>query len=344
MKHDGALLTIDGSTGEGGGQVLRSSLALSIVTGRPVRLEKIRAGRRKPGLMRQHLTAVKAAARVSNARVDGAEIGSTALTFHPGPIVPGEYHFAVGTAGSATLVAQTVLPALLTASGPSRLKLEGGTHNPLAPPFDFLERVFLPVIRRMGPQVSASIARYGFFPAGGGSIELEIEPAPLAPLDILERGEIVDRKATVLLCALPRHIAERELDEVLQLTGWSREDGLIRDIESPGPGNAVLLQVSSASASELVTSLGEVGLRAEAVAERAVAELRRYLTADVPVGEHLADQLLLPLALAGGGSFVTLPLSRHATTQMELIPRFLDVRFAAEEAGVGRILVRVVKG
>jgi RNA 3'-terminal phosphate cyclase (ATP) len=291
--------------------------------------------------MRQHLTAVRAAARVSNARVDGADIGSTALTFHPGPVVPGEYHFAIGTAGSATLVAQTVLPALLTASGPSRLELEGGTHNPFAPPFDFLERVFLPVVRRMGPHVSASIARYGFFPAGGGSITLEIAPAPLAPIEIIERGEIVHRRATVLLSALPRHIAERELEVALRLTGWGREESEIREVDSPGPGNAVLLEVASGSAAELVTSLGEVGLRAEAVAERAVKELRRYLAADVPVGEHLADQLLLPLALAGGGSFVTLPLSRHATTQLELIPRFLDVRFAVEDLGEKRVSVRV---
>src|SRR5512139_1323749 len=151
------MIVIDGSRGEGGGQVLRSSLALSLVTGQPFRIEKIRAGRRKPGLMRQHLTAVNAAADIGCATVEGAHIGSQALAFYPRTVKPGRYHFAVGTAGSCTLVLQTVLPALLTAGFPSELVLEGGTHNPYAPPFDFLEQAFLPLMRKLGPGVSASL-------------------------------------------------------------------------------------------------------------------------------------------------------------------------------------------
>src|SRR5581483_3600182 len=153
------VLTLDGSFGEGGGQILRTALGLSLVTGTPFAIEKIRAGRQKPGLLRQHLTAVKAAAEVGRADVSGAEIGSMSLTFKPGTMQPGDYSFAVGTAGSATLVLQTVLPALLVASGPSRLSLEGGTHNPWAPPFDFLERAFLPLLARMGPRVTAALSR-----------------------------------------------------------------------------------------------------------------------------------------------------------------------------------------
>ena len=162
------MITIDGSAGEGGGQILRSSLALSLVTGQPFRMERIRAKRQKPGLLRQHLTAVEAAKAVGCAEVSGETLGSQTLDFRPGPVTPGNYRFAVGTAGSATLVLQTVLPALLTASDPSTLTLEGGTHNPLAPSFDFLDRCFMPLIHRMGPSVELELKRPGFFPAGGG--------------------------------------------------------------------------------------------------------------------------------------------------------------------------------
>jgi RNA 3'-terminal phosphate cyclase (ATP) len=337
-----ATLKIDGSEGEGGGQVLRTSLALSMVTGTPVRIDNIRARRAKPGLMRQHLTAVLAAAKVSQATVEGAEVGSTALVFTPGPVAPGEYHFAVGTAGSVTLVLQTVLPALLTASGPSTLTLEGGTHNPLAPPFEFLDRVFLPLVGRMGPRVEARLERPGFYPAGGGRFSVTVEPtSSLAGLELLERGEIRHRRGTVILARLPRGIAEREVQHVIQETGWDPSAFEIRQVDSFGPGNVVLLELESDAVTEIFTGFGEVGVRAETVADRAVQEMRGYLAAGVPVGEHLADQLLLPLALAGSGAFVSLPLSRHATTQIELIPRFLGVRIDVEREKREQCLVRV---
>jgi RNA 3'-terminal phosphate cyclase (ATP) len=336
------MLRIDGSEGEGGGQVLRTSLALAMVTGTPVRIEKIRARRAKPGLMRQHLTAVLAAAKVSQARVEGAEVGSTSLTFTPGPVSPGEYRFSVGTAGSVTLVLQTVLPALLTASGPSTLALEGGTHNPLAPPFEFLDRVFLPMVRRMGPRVEARLERPGFYPAGGGRFSVEIEPAPsLMGFELLERGEIRGRRGTVILARLPRGIAEREVQQLSKGTGWDPSCFEIREVDSLGPGNAVLLELASEAVTEIFTSFGEIGVRAEAVADQAIQEMRRYLKAGAPVGEHLADQLLLPLALAGSGSFTTVPLSLHARTQIELIPRFLDVKIEVDKEERDRYRVAV---
>src|SRR5688572_16449750 len=185
-----SLITIDGSMGEGGGQVLRTSLALSLVTGKPFRIEKIRAGREKPGLLRQHLTAVNAAAAVGGAHVEGAALGSRELDFRPGPAKPGEYRFAVGTAGSATLVLQAVLPALLTARGASTLVLEGGTHNPFAPPFDFLDKAFLPLLRRMGARVEVALERPGFYPAGGGRFQVRVEPVErLERLDLPSRGD-----------------------------------------------------------------------------------------------------------------------------------------------------------
>lgn len=163
-----SLITIDGSIGEGGGQILRTALGLSMVTGQAFRIEKIRAGREKPGLLRQHLTAVNAAVAISGASVEGNVIGSRELLFLPGSTAAREYAFSIGSAGSMTLVLQTVLPALLTADAPSKLTLEGGTHNPFAPPIDFLEKAFLPLVGRMGPRVSVSLERAGFYPAGAG--------------------------------------------------------------------------------------------------------------------------------------------------------------------------------
>ncbi|HWM90947.1 MAG TPA: RNA 3'-terminal phosphate cyclase [Thermoanaerobaculia bacterium] len=338
------MLELDGSHGEGGGQILRSSLALSMVTGMPVRIRNIRARRSKPGLMRQHLVAVQAAARIGSARVTGAEIGLSTLTFIPGEVKPGEHELSVGSAGSTTLVLQTVLPALLCASEPSLLIVEGGTHNPMAPPFEFLDRAYLPLVNRMGPRVQAELERPGFYPAGGGRAVVSIEPAPastprLSGFELLERGEVRHRQATALISRLPRHIAERELEEVKSLTGWDSLE--VREVETPGPGNAVLLTVESACVTEVFVGFGRRGVPAEQVAGGAVREMQRYLDAGVPVGEHLADQLLLLLALAGSGAFATLPLSGHATTQVDLIPRFLDVAIRVEEAVGDRQIVRI---
>ncbi len=326
------MIVIDGSFGEGGGQVLRTSLALALVTGKPFRIEKIRAGLKNPGLLRQHLTAVKAAAQIGQAEVSGDGIGSQQLAFAPGKVAPGNYAFAVGTAGSATLVLQTVLPALMMASGNSSLVLEGGTHNPFAPPFDFLAKVFLPLVNRMGPQVSAKLERPGFYPAGGGKFSIEIEPAPsLNRIDLLERGEIRVRNARAMIASLPRKIAERELALVKEKMSWNPEWLRVEAVDnSLGPGNIVMIELESEHVTELFTGFGERGVPAEGVADQAVQAARRYLAADVAVGEYLADQLMIPMALAGGGSYTTLPLSRHATTNIEVIRKFLDVGIEVE--------------
>lgn len=338
------MLEIDGSTGEGGGQILRSSLLLALVTRTPVRLRRIRAGREKPGLRPQHLAAVEAAAAVGRARVEGAEVGSRQLTFVPGEVVPGEYRFDIGTAGSATLVLQTVLPALATAAAPSHLTVEGGTHNPLAPPYDFIERVYLPLFARMGPRFQARLDRPGFYPAGGGKIRLEVQPAPaLAPFDLLERGAPLRVEARALVSRLPRHVAERELAVVRRELGWPQGAlHVVEETRARGPGNALLLEVEHEGLTELVSAQGQKGVPAERVAEAAVAELQAYLAGGQPVGEHLADQLLLPLALAGGGRFRTGPLSLHATTHIELLGRFLPVAIEAVEVapGVHEVSVR----
>jgi RNA 3'-terminal phosphate cyclase (ATP) len=323
-------LYIDGSRGEGGGQVLRSSLALALVTERPVTVDRIRAGREKPGLMRQHLTAVNAAAEICGGRTTGAALGSRAITFEPQPVRPGEYRFDVGGAGSATLVLQTVLPALLIADGPTTLILEGGTHNPWAPPFDFLEKAFLPLVNRMGPHVEVELERHGFYPAGGGRFRVHIQPAPaLRGFDLCERGEIVECRARVLLANLPEHIARREIGTIIDKTGWRAKWCTTVAVESAGPGNAVILEVASEHVTEVFTAFGQQGIKAERVAADAARQSNEYIDSGVPVGHYLADQLMLPLGISAwqdsGGSYRTLPLSLHATTHIDLLREFLGI-------------------
>jgi RNA 3'-terminal phosphate cyclase (ATP) len=335
------MLTVDGSRGEGGGQILRTALALSLVTGTPFRIDNIRAGRQRPGLLRQHLTAVEAARAVSMAGVIGATVGSKELTFSPGRCRGGTYSFSIGTAGSTTLVLQTILPGLLTASEPSVVSIEGGTHNPHSPPYEFLERAYLPLVAKLGARVVSELERPGYYPAGGGKLRVNIEPAKaLTRIDIIERGAVLTQKATATVANLPRDIAQREISTLRQELGW---DGSLCEVitrrDSPGPGNVVSVEIESEHIREVFTSFGERGIRAEAVAQRVAAEVRDYLAHDVPVGRHLADQLVLLLAMSGGGSFRTLAPTSHTTTQLELVPQFLEVacRCAEQSSGVFRI-------
>ncbi len=327
------MITIDGSEGEGGGQILRTSLALSLVTGQPFRMERIRARRQKPGLVRQHLTAIEAAKTVGCAEVLGAAMNSQTLEFRPGPVTPGSYRFAVGTAGSATLVLQTVLPSLLTASGESTLRLEGGTHNPLAPPFDFLARSFMPLIHRMGPSVALELCTPGFFPAGGGRFHVRIEPTErLSPLVLTERGAIRSRRARVWLSKLSPDIAERELAVVREELRWSPQECEVESVTHPkGAGNALVLVVEAEHVAGVFSGFGKRGRPAEEVAREAVESAKAWLETDVPVDEYLADQLLLPMALAGGGSFRTTKPSLHFLTNAAIIQRFLPILLRSEQ-------------
>ena len=337
------MLTLDGSMGEGGGQILRTALALSVITGTPFRIENIRANRDKPGLRRQHLTAVRAAATICGGRVEGAEVDSRELTFHPGKARRGDYAFDIGSAGSTTLVLQTVLPPLLLTPGPSTLVLEGGTHNPGGPPAEFLERAFLPVVNRMGPRVQLAVERPGFAPRGGGRMIVTIDPAPtLQPIEILSRGNVVWRRAVAVVAGLSRDIAERELKVVADQLGWTPEELHVEELsDAYGPGNILLLEVMSEHAHELFSAVGRRGVRAEHLAQDAARSARRYLDAGVPVGDCLADQLLLPLALAGGGAYATLGMTEHSRTNIAVIGKFLDVAIRAEPSGADATRVTV---
>jgi RNA 3'-terminal phosphate cyclase (ATP) len=328
------MLTIDGSRGEGGGQVLRTSLTLSLLTQTALKISRIRAGRARPGLMRQHLLAVQAASAVSGAEVTGAELGSTELEFRPGAVRGGNYRFAIGGAGSTTLVFQTVLlPLLLRADTPSTLSFGGGTHNPMAPPFDFLERCYLPLLARMGARVEIALDRHGFYPAGGGEWSATIQPlTQLGSLELLERGAIRAQGASALCAGISGSIGVRQVDALSAALGWERARCLPRMISGAhGPGNALIATIESEHVTEQITGFGERGVPSESIAAGVSEQVRRYLTANVPVGEHLADQLLLPLALGGGGVFRTLEPSLHTTTQLELLKSFLGVKTSAVE-------------
>lgn len=335
------MIIIDGSEGEGGGQVLRNACALSLVTGQPFRITNIRGGREKPGLMRQHLTAIEAACTIGNAECDGLAIGASDITFRPGAVQGGDYHFAIGTAGSTGLVLQTVLVPLLLAGGPSRLVLEGGTHNLAAPPFEFIERVFLPALNRMGPTVEARLVRHGFFPRGGGRIEVEIKPAALRPVELRDRGALESATATAYIAGLPFDIADRELKTARKfLPDWPEDAFVTRQLpESVGPGNVLMLEARFAHGTEIVSGFGKLGTSGESLAKTAAQRMAGFIASPAYAGPHLADQLLLPMALAGGGAFTTVKPSQHTRTAADIIALFTGRHVAFRQQGDGAHLV-----
>lgn len=335
------MIELDGAAGEGGGQILRSSLALSLCTGQPMTIRRIRARRPKPGLMRQHLACVNAAVAISGAKAEGAELGSQALVFEPGTVRPGDYSFNVGTAGSCSLVLQTILPPLMLAQSASRVVLGGGTHNPMAPPFHFLERCFAPLLGRLGVGLALELRRLGFYPAGGGEFSALITPAAggLAPVDLIDRGAPREAYAECLAPGLPGRVAHRELEAVGRLLGWTQAQLITPAVrQNEGPGNALMATLVHEHVTELVTAFGEKGVSSEAVAASLVKNVQAFQRAAGALGPHLADQWMLPLALAVVGtkrtaSFTCTEMTDHATTNIGVIEAFLPVRFEVAEAG-----------
>lgn len=324
------MIELDGAVGEGGGQILRSALTLAMITSRPFRIRNIRANRAKPGLMRQHLVAVQAALQVCGGDATGATLGSQDLTFVPGAVAGGDYEFAIGTAGSCTLVLQTVLPALLKADQPSTLRLAGGTHNPMAPPVHFLQRAWCPRLAEMGARIEIDLERFGFYPAGGGVVMARVAPcAALQPRTWMTRGESRAAYAEAFVAGIPERVAQRELECVGKAMHWSESQLLIRDLPADqGPGNALMLTLEHDHATELFTAFGEKSVSSEQVAHQVVRRARQYLMSRAVFAEYLADQMMLPLALAGGGGFTLDEVSMHARTNAQVIETFLPVRFA----------------
>lgn len=326
------MIKLDGSEGEGGGQILRSALTLSALTGQPFEITKIRAGRAKPGLLRQHLTALRAAAAICGGKYsDDVTIGATELMFYPGDIRAGNFEFAVGTAGSAMLVLQTILLPLLQASEPSRVIISGGTHNPAAPPFQFVDQCFLPQLRAMGADVELSLLQYGFMPAGGGKVMATIQPCDgLKTLDILDRGSSEELIAEAYFANIPFDVAERELGHISKRLKLPKTAAQVREVKSIGPGNMLGVTARFEHVTEFISAFGRRRTRAEDVADGVADEVRAYLDGSAAVGPHLADQLLLPMAIAGGGSFTTSAPTPHTQTNASTIAEFLDINVRFE--------------
>ena len=330
-------LVIDGAQGEGGGQVLRTALTLSMITKRPIEIVNIRANRKKPGLLRQHLTAVMAAQAICNATTEGVELGAQRIRFAPGAVQPGEYRFAIGTAGSTVLVCQTILPVLALANKASRVTFEGGTHNGMSPSLCFLEHSYLPLLQHMGIHCEVKRSALGFYPAGGGKWEINI--APSASLSQLRLNEAASHFAVnqkncqlhALVSQLPLSIGEREVKTAKAILNWHDAASSITDVDSRGPGNSFQLRLSSNTHASVFEVVGEFGISAERVAKRCAGRVKKFIRANVAIEEQLADQLLVPMVLAGGGSFTTTKPTLHTTTNINVIKQFVDINISAKQ-------------
>lgn len=348
-------LRIDGAIGEGGGQVLRSSLSLAAILKRNIEIDNIRKGRSRPGLQRQHLTSVLAAAEVCGAEVEGVELGSTRIFFRPGKVKGGTYTFDIGTAGSTTLVLQTLIPVLLYASEPSVVIVKGGTHNSMAPPYHYLKDSFIPILQKIGIDIQVELINAGFYPAGGGSVKMTIvPPSSVSPIFLTRDtcSSITSIKFSVVSTPqVPDFVSKIQYDTVSKmlhtinsskgypasLAPLGRNDVERIQVQAKGNGNLVqgIIQrncdilkkgVCSFLFSNVVTSFSERDIKASVVASKAVEDIVSFLPTGMPVDEHLSDQLLLPLALLGGGEFEMVPTTssnQHFTTNLEIIHIFL---------------------
>lgn len=341
------MIRIDGSHGEGGGQILRTALALSCITGKSFEAYSIRKGRKKPGLMAQHLTGVRASAEIAGARVGGAELGSQRLVFSPDKVEGGKYHFDVakirGSAGSVTLVLQALLPALSMAKSPSAVTVRGGTHVEWSPPFHYMRDVLLPLLSGLGIKARLDIGKWGWYPAGGGDVSLSIEPAEeISAADLTERGRLLKVTGISALSNLPLSIAERQRDRGYRLMRTMGLDADIEIIDAPsiGKGTLFFILAEFENIRTGFSALGSIGKRAETVAEEAANQFRKYYSSDGALDPHLADQAVPYLALSKAPStFTTSIITGHLLTGIWVTERFLPVKISIEgrEGGFGRV-------
>ncbi len=335
------IVKIDGSYGEGGGQILRTALTLSAITGKSLEIFNIRAGRRDPGLKPQHLLSAMAAAAVTGGRLEHAEIESRILRFFPGPIAGGRYSFDVASikasAGAAGLIFQTIVPILSFADGPSDICIRGGTHVPWSPPADYLEEIFIPAVARMGLEIDMAVLKFGFYPIGGGEIDVKIKSqlVPLKSINIPERGKIQKIAIVSSVANLPLSIAERQRNKALQRFQISQPtfagfqiQSQAKEVPSPGRGTFVFIMAEFEKIRAGFIGLGAKGKRAEAVADEAVDEFLQYFNRSGALDPHLSDQMVLYMALADGeSSFTTTRITNHLLTNIWIIEKFLPVRF-----------------
>jgi RNA 3'-terminal phosphate cyclase (ATP) len=340
------MIAIDGTMGEGGGQVLRSSLTLSLLTGQAVQLTRIRANRSKPGLGFQHRMAVHAAARISRARVEGDRIGSQTLQFEPSIIEAGDYHFDIGTAGATSLVLQTVLLPLALAAAPSQLTITGGTHVPWSPCFHYLDWHWRAFLRRLGLRFDLELAMAGFYPEGGGAVRARLPGgAQIQGLQLSDRGRLLRVRGVSAVANLAGEIGARQCNRAVRRL---RElecdiDILLETLPAHSRGTVLVLLAEFEHSQACFFALGARGKRAEQVADEAVEALLTFLATDGAVDRWLADQLLLPLALAGQASVLrTSEVTSHLLTNAEVIRQFLPVRIDIDAALGNAATIRIV--
>jgi RNA 3'-terminal phosphate cyclase (ATP) len=352
-------IALDGGQGEGGGQILRTALSLSAVTGRPFEIRSIREKRLKPGLRPQHVAAVRAVAQITDAVVEGDEVGSPRISFVPRRSASrGAWTFDIGTAGSAPLLFQTLCWPLALAGGPSQMTLKGGTHQDQSPSFHYLALVWAPAVARLGFPFDLSLQRAGFYPEGGGELTATVQEAqPMPPLDLRHRGTLVEAEALSLVAGLDFSVAERQADQVDRRL---RETGVLAQVRSvplpsgPSRGGHVLVVARFERTRSGHGATGEAGREPERTADAAAGAFARFLDGHAAVDPHLGDQLLLPAALVAAGLvprpaaldaatiFTTSDVSRHLTTNAAVIRAFLpvEVDVAGDEGGEGTVTVR----
>lgn len=339
------MIILDGSFGEGGGQILRTALSLSACTGQPFRIHKIRSGRKKNGLLRQHLTCVDAMTQICAAKTEGAEIGSDRLEFFPGQVEAGSYSFAVGTAGSSMLVLQTVLPPLLLAEKPSTIELQGGTHNPMSPTFHYIDEVFLPLINKHYARCDARLDRWGFFPAGGGKSFFRVGNIKNLnySLHLEDSGQLLSAYAVGATAKISREIAEDEVKSMVNASNFPISESKVLSAPSSGPGNVAWLRLDFAHCSAMFTGFGELGVSRQKVAANAFNPANAFFASKCPVDEHLADQIIVIMALCGGGTVKTTRPSLHTKTNLHIIEQFLPVTTSIEQSDKLSWTIRIVK-
>jgi RNA 3'-terminal phosphate cyclase (ATP) len=340
------MVVIDGAYGEGGGQILRSSLTLSALTGKPLEIHHIRANRTQPGLRAQHLAAVQAVAAITRGSLEGAHMHSTRVEFIPGQPHSGTYTFKIPTAGALTLVLQTIFLPLSLAGGRSQISLSGGTHVRWSPSWHYLQECWLPLITMMGFRVALDLRKAGFYPRGGGEVKIDVLPVrSLRTYNCVDRGDLVQIRGLSGVANLEESIAKRQKHQALRRLYAVCADSKIKTVQlpSPGKGTFILLKATfSKGGCACYTALGEPGKRAERVADEAVDQLLCFLENNASLDEYMGDQVLLPLSIIPGKSaFRTKCLSPHLLTNAYVIQQFLPVEINIEGEPGAPALVEV---
>lgn len=313
-------MEIDGSIGEGGGQILRTSISLSSILQKQIHITNIRAGRPKPGLAHQHKASIEAAGKLCGAIMNGVHVGSSEIWYEPTHLpIAGKYIFDIGTAGSAALVFQTIYPILLKADGVSEVTIKGGTHNPMAPPFEYLSEVLLPQLRNMGINIKLELVSHGFFPEGGGEIKATIHGTDIKPLVLTERGALIKKSITV-----NGHVpstTKQIRDELLKELSWKSVSTTVNNTIK-GHHSYAVVKMEYANTAEIITGLPEKRETPIKLAIDMSRDIYRWDTSTAPVGEHLSDQLLVPMVIGMGGTYTAIGPSLHLTTNIDVVNMF----------------------